>query len=436
MTPSGERPGTVVVSDGKIEAVLDHDASEASLRAPVRNLGALALLPGFVDCHVHVNEPGRTEWEGFETATRSAALGGVTTIVDMPLNSSPVTTTLSALRAKEAALAGQLAVDCGLWGGVVPGNAGELEAMLDAGVSGFKCFLIHSGIDDFPATPLDQTEAAMRILAARGAPLLVHAELDLGSTSAGDPADYATFLRSRPRAWENAAIDSMIALAERTRCRTHIVHLSSGEAVGPLREARRRGVPIGAETCPHYLTFHAEAIPSKQTRFKCCPPIREHANRESLWDALREGVIEMVVSDHSPCVPALKREETGDFMAAWGGIASLQFGPAATWTEARRRGFGLRDLAWWSSARPAVLAGLAGRKGGIAPGCDADLIAFDDKASFEVTVAMIRHRHTVTPYLGRSLSGRAVATWLRGVRIQEEGEPIDMKHGLLVRRTP
>ncbi len=335
---------------------------------------------------MHVNEPGRTEWEGFTTATRAAAAGGVTTLVDMPLNCIPVTTTGAALETKRAACANQLAVDVGFWGGVIPGNAGDLPGLARAGVLGCKAFLIHSGIDEFPNASEGDLRRAMPVLRGLGLPLLAHAELDVGAAAPdghahadahGDPRSYDAYLASRPRAWEDAAIRLLIALCRETGCAVHIVHLSSASSLPALRAAKDEGLPITVETCPHYLCFEAEAIPDGATHFKCAPPIREHENREALWRALGDGTIDLVISDHSPCTPALKVPERGDFQQAWGGIASLQLGLAAVWTEARRRGHGLADIAAWMSERPARLAGLAARKGRIAPGLDADLVVWD-----------------------------------------------------------
>ncbi len=408
-TPEGVRPAVVAIRDGVVKELL-------ASHPRALDFGARVLLPGLVDSHVHVNEPGRTEWEGFETATRAAAAGGVTTIVDMPLNSSPVTTTAAALKTKRAAAAGKAWVDVAFWGGVVPGNLSELGPMLDLGAAGFKAFLIDSGIDEFPAVGEADLRPAMKMLASRGAPLLVHAELGPCAEHGGDARRYATYLASRPKAMENAAVELMIRLCRETGCRVHIVHLSSAEAVEPLARARREGLPITAETCPHYLFFDADEVPDGRTDFKCSPPIREHANRERLWAALKDGTIGLVVSDHSPCVPELKNLEGGDFMSAWGGIASLQLSLAAVWTEARRRGFGVADVARWMSERPAALAGLAA-KGALAPGRDADVVVWNPEAETDVDPAALRHRHKQTPYAGRKLAGAVEAVYLRGRQV-------------------
>jgi allantoinase len=414
-------PAVVVVRDGVIEGVV----SDAPADAELVDFGALAISPGIVDCHVHMNEPGRTEWEGFATATRAAAAGGVTTVVDMPLNSIPVTTSRAALEAKLAAAEGQCFVDVGFWGGVVPGNAVDLPALAEGGVLGCKAFLVHSGIDDFPnATERDLVEA-MPVLREQGLPLLAHAELDLGATlTESNPRAYRGYLESRPPAWEDEAIRLLVDLCRRTGCPVHIVHLSSASSVPTLRAARAEGLPVTVETCPHYLCLEAETIPDGATVFKCAPPIRGRANREALWDALFEGVIDFVITDHSPCTPALKLPETGDFQRAWGGIASLQLGLPAVWSEARRRGADLVRLAKWMSAGPAAFAGLGRRKGRIAPGFDADLVVWDADAPYEPRRDQLFFRHKVSPYLGRELLGRVHETILRGVPVfDREGHP-------------
>jgi allantoinase len=412
-------PAVVVVRGGIIEAVVD----EAPPGVDVVDVGMLAISAGVVDCHVHVNEPGRTEWEGFETATRAAAAGGVTTLVDMPLNSMPVTTTRAALEQKLASAAGRCFVDVGFWGGVVPGNATDLPGLADGGVLGCKAFLVHSGIDDFPNATEQDLAGAMPVLRDHGLPLLAHAELDLGAPATGtDPRAYRGYLESRPPAWEDEAIRLLVGLCRRTRCPVHIVHLSSASSIPTLRAARAEGLPITVETCPHYLCLEAESIPDGATLFKCAPPIRDHANREALWEALFEGVIDFVISDHSPCTPSLKLLDTGDFQRAWGGIASLQLGLPAVWSEARRRGADLLRLSTWLSARPAAFAGLGRRKGRIAPGFDADLVIWDPDEPFSPHRDDLYFRHKVSPYLGTQLTGRVQTTVLRGVRVFERGD--------------
>jgi allantoinase len=414
--PEGVREAVVVVEDGVIAEVLPGDGPADE------DLGDLVLMAGLVDTHVHVNEPGRTEWEGFETATRAAAAGGITTVVDMPLNCVPVTTTAPALRAKLSACAPILWVDCAFWGGVIPGNAPDLGALVDAGVLGAKCFLIHSGIDDFPNVTEADLRLAMPELASRGVPLLVHAELELPGRVPSGPVDtYDTFLASRPATWEDAAISLMVRLCRDTGCAVHVVHLSSASALPILAAAKAEGLPITVETCPHYLCLEAEGVPSGATEFKCCPPIRGAENRERLWQGLADGTIDAVISDHSPCSPHLKLPEQGDFLGAWGGIASLQLGLSTVWTEARRRGFGVGHLAEWMCLRPAEIAGLGHRKGRIARGWDADLVAWDPELRFVVRAAGLHHRHKITPYVGREMSGQAVTTWVRGARVYDRG---------------
>jgi allantoinase len=418
---------SVGVTDGRIVAVEPY-ASPPRGRRTVELDEDVVLLPGLVDTHVHVNEPGRTEWEGFATATRAAAAGGVTTIVDMPLNCVPPTVDVPALETKRAAAEGQCVVDVGFWGGAVPGNAGELRGLHDAGVFGFKCFLLDSGVPEFP--PLGPAELAEHLAVLRGFDglLLVHAE-DGTAVAPAHGGTYRGFLASRPHEAEDLAIQHVIEAARRTGARAHVVHLSSADAVPLIRDAQRDGVRITAETCPHYLTFTAEEIPDGATQFKCCPPIREGANRERLWQALAEGVLDCVVSDHSPSTTDLKRLDSGDFGLAWGGIAGLQVGLPAVWTEARRRGCTLYDVAGWTAEGPARLAGLR-RKGRIAVGCDADLCAFAPDEAFVVDPATLHHRNAVTPYAGRTLMGVVRSTWLRGTEVLDGDTP----RGRLLRR--
>lgn len=400
--PTTTEAATIVVEGETIAAIESYGPADV-------DYGELVLMPGLVDSHVHVNEPGRTEWEGFATATRAAAAGGITTIVDMPLNSLPPVTTLAALEEKKRVAKGE--VDIFLWGGVIPGNTHELRPMLEAGARGFKCFLVHSGVDEFPNVNEQQLREAAIELAPTGAPLLVHAELgEHLQEPQGDPNDYATYLHSRPNAAEDEAIELLIDVCRDTGARMHIVHLASGSALSLLARARAERLPITAETTPHYLHFVADTVPSGRTEFKCAPPIRERANRERLWHGLATGLIELVVSDHSPCTPELKR---GDFMNAWGGIASLQFVLPIVWTNARIRGFTIEDLSRWCSAAPAKLARLE-QKGAIEIGRDADFVIWDPEATFTVTPELIEHRHKVTPYLGAELAGVVKATWVRG----------------------
>ena len=409
--------GTIV----RVGAYDDLDAGCTVIDAEDRSV----VMPGLVDTHVHVNEPGRTEWEGFRTATHAAAAGGTTTLIDMPLNSIPPTTTVSGFAAKLEAAGSKCCIDVGFWGGVVPGNTEQLEQLYRAGVVGFKCFLIPSGVDEFPHVTEADLRSAMPELTRLGALLIVHAELghaDNSFTSAAEPTRYATFLSSRPCGDENAAIELMIRLSREFGTRVHIVHLSSAEALPMLQRAKGEGVKISAETCPHYLYFAAEDIRDRQTEFKCCPPIRGRKNREELWHGLREGTIETIVSDHSPCPGEMKLPAEGDFMRAWGGISSLQLRLPIVWSEARRRGFSLLDITRWLCYEPARLVGLEKRKGSIAEGHDADLVIWDPEAEFTVAPAALQHRHKITPYHGQVLTGLVQKTFLRGQKIYDDGE--------------
>jgi len=422
-TPGGGlRPGAIMIVDGVITAVQDYGEPRDATRQ--LDVGTAVVLPGAVDTHVHVNEPGRTDWEGFETATRAAAAGGVTTIVDMPLNSIPVTTTVESLEQKVRAAAGHATVDYAFWGGVVPGNTAQLAPLAEAGVAGFKCFLVASGIDEFPSVSAADLYPAMTRLAELGLPLLVHAELPgpiaRAARSTADSRRYASWLAARPPEAELEAIDLALGLCRKTGCHVHIVHLAAAAALDRLRDARREGLPITVETCPHYLTFAAEDIPDGATAWKCAPPIRERENRERLWGGLADGTIDLVASDHSPAPPALKCLEAGDFARAWGGVASVELALAATWTGARARGRSLQDLVRWHAERPARLARFS-RKGAIAPGWDADLVVFDPDAQFTVEPSRLRQRHPITPYAGRTLHGVVRQTFVRGSCVFDQG---------------
>jgi allantoinase len=442
VTEEGIGPAAIYIRDGRIVSVgppLDTAPGCEIVEAGRDSL----VMPGLVDTHVHINEPGRTLWEGFETATRAAAAGGVTTLIEMPLNSIPPTTTLEGLQAKLAAARGKCHVDVGFWGGVVPGNLDQLEPLFTAGVVGFKCFLVHSGVDEFPNVMQIDLRRALPELKRLGAVLIVHAELpgpieaaleeEAGKVES-DPRRYETFLRSRPRAAEDEAVALITSLSREFQARVHVVHHSSSDALPLLRQARAEGVPLTVETCPHYLRFAAEDVPAGATEFKCCPPIRERENREKLWAALAEGLIDMIVSDHSPCPPEMKRRETGDFMQAWGGISSLQLRLPVMWTLARERGFSITQLVEWLVSAPARLVGLEKRKGAIAAGFDADIVIWNTDATFSVEPSMIEHRHKLTPYMGQTLSGVVEATYLRGEKVYERGQFAPEPRGRLLKR--
>ena len=423
-------PASIHIRDERIVRLADYDDISADCELVEASPDSI-IMAGLVDTHVHINDPGRTEWEGFGTATQAAAAGGVTTLVDMPLNSIPPTTTVSGLHAKLNAARNNCYVDIGFWGGVVPGNTGELVALENAGVVGFKCFLVPSGVEEFQHVTEADLREAMPELTRLNSLLIVHAELpgpiEEKAPTSNSSNEYAVFLSSRPKQAENEAIDLMIRLSEEFATRVHIVHLSSADAVPAIRDAQRRGVKITAETCPHYLHFEAETVPSGATEFKCCPPIRERENRELLWDGLRSGTISFIVSDHSPCPAVMKLPERGDFLGAWGGIASLQLRLPVIWSESRKRGFTLGDLAKWLCSEPAKQVGLQDRKGSIAEGFDADFVIWNAAQQFEVTPTGLLHRHKISPYRGEVLHGVVQKTFLRGRKLYDgrevEGPP-------------
>ncbi|MEU6223746.1 allantoinase AllB [Streptomyces sp. NPDC047042] len=431
ITPEGTRAATVAVTDGRIAAVLPYEA-DVPPGARLEDFGDDVLLPGLVDTHVHVNDPGRTEWEGFWTATRAAAAGGITTLVDMPLNSLPPTTTVDHLRTKREVAASKAHIDVGFWGGALPDNVKDLRPLHDAGVFGFKAFLSPSGVDEFPHLDQEQLGRSMGEIAGFDGLLIVHAEdpHHLGTAPQQGGPEYAHFLASRPRGAEDRAIANLIEQAKRLHARVHVLHLSSSDALPLIAEAKAEGVRITVETCPHYLTLTAEEVPDGASEFKCCPPIREAANQDLLWQALADGTIDCVVTDHSPSTADLK---TADFATAWGGISGLQLSLAAVWTEARRRGHSLEDVVRWMSTRTAALVGLDARKGAIEAGRDADFAVLAPDETFTVDPAALQHRNRVTAYAGRTLSGVVRSTWLRGERIVSEGEFTDPKGQLLTR---
>lgn len=428
-------PACIEVKNNLIFAIHEHGTE---LSCTVTDYGDLVLMPGLVDSHVHINEPGRTEWEGFNTATQAAAAGGITALVDMPLNCIPVTTTKAAFEEKLAAVNDKLWVDCGFWGGVIPQNANnldELDDLLNAGVLGVKSFLIDSGIEEFPNVQADDIRKAMPLLAKHNVPYLIHAELDCGSQPDPEIGDnYNSFLASRPKKWENDAVALMLALTQEAKdagddCKVHIVHLSSDEALASINKAQASGLRFTAETCPHYLTIASENIPNGKTLFKCCPPIRENDNRERLWRAVTEGDISFIVSDHSPCTPQLKHINTGDIEKAWGGISALQFGLPLIWTEAKERGFSLVDIARLMSYETAKFAGLDKIKGQISVGFHADFTVVDPNKKFTITSELIKHKHKITPYVGREVYGEIQHTYVRGELVYSDDNFIGTPKG-------
>jgi len=431
--PEGERPALLLLENGLIASILPHGSA---VDAEVIDLGDQAILPGVVDPHVHINEPGRTDWEGFDTATRAAIAGGLTTLVDMPLNSAPVTTSVANFKVKLEATKGQLHTNVGFWGGVVPGNAAEIEGLIAAGVLGFKAFLTHSGIDDFPNATEDDLRQVMPILARHGLPLLVHCELseEDDSWKQNDHRSYPNYLASRPKEWEDTAIAMMIRLCGEFRCPVHIVHLSSANSIAPIAAAKAQGLPLTVETGQHYLFFNAEDIADGQTQFKCAPPIREKANNEQLWAALEQGIIDFVATDHSPAPPDLKQMESGDFTTAWGGIASLQLALPVLWTAASKRGASLNDLVRWLSENPAKLIGLSQRKGRIAVGYDADLLVLSPDKTFEVSAEMMHHKHKVSPYICQELRGVVEQTFLKGRQVYQNPQFTQLNQGEILTR--
>ncbi len=441
VTPTGITEATLIIAEGKVREVMPGRMQQEGI--PFESVGNSVIMPGVIDAHVHINEPGRTEWEGFGTATKAAAAGGITTMIEMPLNASPVTTTAAALKLKLEAAEGKLHVNCGFYGGVVPGNINHLDELLNAGVFGIKAFLTHSGIDEFPNVTEADLRKALPILKRHGAKLLVHCELQLSvvgsqlsdkhattkeadnyepptDNSANSPRSYQHYLASRPSSWETQAVALMIRLSEEFDVHVHIVHVSAAEALPLIRDAKRRGLRITAETCPHYLLFCAEEIPDGATEFKCAPPIRSRANNELLWEALKDGTLDFVTTDHSPAPPDIKEQQSGDFMKAWGGIAGLQFLLPAFWTGAKERGFSLVDVARLLCMNPADFLGLK-QKGRIEVGSDADLVIWDPKASFVVKTEDIQHRHKLTPYVGRTLLGVVERTVVGGRVVLDEG---------------
>lgn len=427
--PDGIRPAVVVVDDERITALLE-DGAAVEAREEIVVPDDQVLMPGLVDSHVHVNEPGRTPWEGYESATRAGLAGGITTILDMPLNSSPPTTTVANLEAKEEAAQGKLSVNVGFWGGAVPGNINQMAPLWDKGVFGFKCFTAHSGINEYGYLGYEGVKEVLAKLAELDAVLIVHAEDSriLAEAPQDITDQYATFLASRPRAAENTAIEQVLAAARETGARVHILHLSSAEALPAIRAAKQEGVKVTVETCPHYLTFASELIPDGATEYKCCPPLRENDNRKALWEGLKDGTINHIASDHSPCTVDLKVKDTGDFGKAWGGVASVQLGLPAVWTAGEEFGIELSDIARWLAANPCASFRVPG-KGSIAVGNDADFAVVAPEETFVVDVEDLEHKNKISPYQGRTLRGVVKRTVLRGRTVDR-----DSKAGRIVRR--
>jgi allantoinase len=440
VTPRGVRRAAVLLEEGpadgsagRIRAVCE--VGELPAGTETVDFGDRALLPGLVDTHVHINEPGRTEWEGFASATRAAAAGGYTTLIDMPLNCLPETTTVTALELKRTAAAGQCLVDWAAWGGAVADNQDDILPLARAGVPGFKCFLIYPGCDGFTMIDREQLERALPAIAESGLPLLVHAELAgpidaaIETLRDADWRKFSTYLASRPDEAELEAIRLMIRLCRQYGVRIHIVHLASAQALTELNAARAEGLPITAEACPHHLHFAAEDIPDGATLLKCTPPIRGWANREALWNGLRDGSIDLIATDHSPCPLEMKRLDEGRFDLAWGGIASLSVALPVVWTDAQRRGFGLGDVARWMSSAPAALAGFADRIGSLEAGQEANFVVFNPEGEFVVTPDRLHYRHLISPYMGQTLKGIVEATYLRGEAVYRAGEFISPVRG-------
>ena len=430
LTLEGEKPAAILIKGEKILDVVSIENIPEN--CPTEEMGNNMIMPGLVDAHVHINEPGRTDWEGFETATKAAAAGGITTIVDMPLNCIPVTTTVDALNQKIIATKDQLWIDCGFYGGLIPDNIQDLESLADAGVLGFKAFLSPSGIDEFPNISEKHLREALHILAKKGIPVLVHAELENGATSSEENKTYKYFQESRPKSWENNAIKLLIQLCREFNVHIHIVHLSSADILPEIAQTRKDGFPLTVETCPHYLHFSSERISDGDTRFKCAPPIWNGENRENLWAGLEEGIINFITSDHSPCTPELKNLEAGNFEKAWGGISSLQFALPVIWTECKQRGYSLEQLINWMSKQPAKFVGVDDLKGQISPGFDADLVCWNPDKKYIIKKEAIHHKNKLTPYEGESLYGVVNATFLRGQKVYENGQFLGNPKGKII----
>ncbi len=431
LTESGFINGTILITNGIISKLEQGKLQNATF--PIEDMGSLVVMPGLIDSHVHINEPGRTEWEGFETITKAAIAGGITSLVDMPLNASPVTTSVEALNIKLDAAKGKLFCNCGFYGGIVPDNLDQLDALCAAGILGVKAFMTHSGIDDFPNVNETELREGLAIMKKHGITLLAHAELDSHHEGMEalekNPTNYMAYLTSRPKEWEDKAIDVLIHLCESTGARVHIVHLSSSNSIEKIKIAREKGLPLTVETCPQYLFFHAEEIPDGNTLYKCAPPIREKENNEKLWGALKAGIIDFVVTDHSPATPVLKEIESGNLKKAWGGIASIQFSLPVMWTSAKERGCKVEDISKWMSSSVAKFLHVENVKGKIKEGFDADLVVWNPEEKFIVKKEDIQFRHKVTPYIGKELFGVVKRTYLAGIKVFEEGKVDSTPHG-------
>ena len=433
ITPSGIRNGYVLIGDGKIIDVVDTISDDDKIFCI--NAINKYVLPGLIDPHVHINEPGRAEWEGFDTATKAALAGGLTTLVEMPLNASPVTTTAKAFDEKINAAKNKLHTNVGFWGGIIPNNENEIEPLIEKEVIGFKAFLTHSGIDEFPNVTENDLRKVMPIIAKYDLPLLVHCELSDDSLLMTDNGRvYNNYLLSRPKKWEDDAIALMINLCEEYHCKTHIVHLSSSNSIEQIANAKQKKLPLTVETAQHYLYFNAEEIKDGNTAFKCAPPIREKANNEKLWQALKDGIIDFVATDHSPATPDLKELESGNFMKAWGGIASIQFALPVLWTAAKKHNCTINDLVKWLCEKPAILIGKQSSKGKIKKGFDADIIIVDLNKTFTVTENIIHHKHKITPYLNEKLFGVVEQTYLNGKKVFENDTFLKLNQGKIIYR--
>lgn len=434
LLPEGMKEAIVLLGAGKIADVLL--SPDYNIQVPFEDVHNSVVMPGIIDPHVHINEPGRTEWEGFDTATKAAAAGGITTMIEMPLNSAPVTTTAKNFQIKLEATKNKLNVNCGFWGGVVPDNMNELEELLESGVFGLKAFLTHSGIDDFPNTTAEHLRKALKILKKFNKPLLVHCELDSPHDDLKlleqNPKSYIAYLKSRPKSWEDNAIKLMIDLCRETEAHVHIVHLSSANSIEQIQKSKQEGLPLTVETAPHYLFFNAEEIPDGATQYKCAPPIREKENNNQLWNALLDGTIDFIATDHSPAPPSIKEIESGYFKSAWGGIAGLQFSLPGVWTKMKEKNISIEKILKWLCENPAKLIGLQNTKGKIQKGFDADITIWNPEKKFKVTEDIIQHRHKITPYLSRELYGVVEQTYIGGKKVFERNFYQNLNNGKLL----